>query len=158
MRIPRIGFRSRLAAAAVVVTLAGGGAALAAASPAAAYGPTQVYSIHLSANVPGAHGGGIWLWFGLNSDGSGDYTGADCGHNNGHAVPDKGNVTSWTINSNNQVVISGVVLNGLGGFPATVTVPAATGHYTGTFGTYITLPMFIQGLAGAGFSELTVAP
>jgi len=156
MKMPRISVRSRLAAAAAAVTLAGGGAALATASPAMAYGPTQVYSIHLSDNIPGPNGGGIWLWFGLNSDGTGDYTGSDCGHHNGHAVPDKGNVT-WTTDAN-QVVISGVALNGLGGFPATVTVPAATGHYLGTFGTYITLPPFLQGLAGAGFAELQVAP
>jgi hypothetical protein len=155
MKIPRISLRSRLAAAAAVPVLAGG-LALATAGPAAAYGPTQVYSIHLSANIPGKSGGGVWLWFGLNSGGSGDYTGADCGHNNGHAVPDKGNVT-WTSDGTN-ITISGVILNGLGGFPATVTVPAATGHYVGTsVSSYITLPLPPPVLA-SGFSELTVAP
>jgi hypothetical protein len=63
---------------------------------------------------------------------------------------------TWTTDGSN-VVISGVVINGLG-YTATVTVPAATGHYTGVFGTYITLPPFLQFLAGAGFAELTVAP
>ena len=55
-----------------------------------------------------------------------------------------------------HVVISDVVLNGLGGFVATVTVPAAFGHYTGTIGSFITLPPFIP--ANAGFSQLQVAP
>ena len=55
-----------------------------------------------------------------------------------------------------QVVISGVVLNGLGGFPAAVTVPAAFGHYTGTIGSFITLPPFIPPFVGS--SQLQVAP
>jgi hypothetical protein len=63
-------------------------------------------------------------------------------------------VTWTTVGSN--VVISGVVLNGLGGFPATVTVPAAFGHYTGTIGSFITLPPFIP--PTIGFSQLQVAP
>jgi hypothetical protein len=52
-------------------------------------------------------------------------------------------------------VISGIVLNGLGGFQATVTVPAAYGHYTGTIGSFITLPAFIPNI---GNSQLQVAP
>ena len=86
-------------------------------------------------------------------DGTGDYNGSDCGHGHG-AVSDKGDVT-WTT-SGNQVMISGVVLNGFGGFPTTITVPAAYGHYTGTLGSYLTLPVFIP--VGAGFSQLQVAP
>lgn len=61
----------------------------------------------------------------------------------------------WT-KVGNQIVISPVILNGLGGFPVVVTVPAAYGHYTGTIGTYITLPPFIPGNIGS--SELQVAP
>ena len=53
-------------------------------------------------------------------------------------------------------MISDVVLNGLGGFPATVTVPAAFGHYTGTIGSFITLPPFIPPTIGR--SQLQVAP
>lgn len=53
-------------------------------------------------------------------------------------------------------MISGVVLNALGGFPATVTVPAADGHYTGTAGSFITLTPWIP--PGAGSSQLQVAP
>jgi hypothetical protein len=53
-------------------------------------------------------------------------------------------------------VIPNVVLNGLGGFPATVTVPDTLGHYTGTVGSFITLPPFIP--VGAGNSQLQVAP
>ncbi len=62
---------------------------------------------------------------------------------------------TWQL-AGSQVVISGVVLNGLGGFPATVTVPAAFGHYTGTIGSFITLPPFIP--PGIGSSQLQVAP
>ena len=153
MKRPRLTVRSRLAVAAAAATLVGG-ATLATASPAAAYGPTQVYSIELSANASGAFGGGVWLWIGLNSDGTGDYHGADCGHRNGPAASDGGSVTWNFIDNNTEVQISGVVLVGLGNFPATVTVPAAFGHYTGTFGQFITLP-FPANFPG---SNLQVAP
>jgi hypothetical protein len=153
MKMPRISFRSRLAAAAAVATLVGG-VALATAGPASAYGSGQVYQVELSANISGSGGGGAWLWFGLSSDGTGDYHGSDCGHKNGPAASDGGDVT-WQL-VGNQVVISGVVLNGLGGFVATVTVPAAFGHYTGTIGSFITLPPFIPPFIGS--SQLQVAP
>ncbi len=153
MTMPRISFRSRLAAAAAVATLAGG-LTLATAGPASAYGNGEVYQVELSANINGATGGGAWLGFGLSSDHTGDYHGSDCGHRNGPATSDGGTVTWQLVGS--QVGISGVVLNGLGGFPATVTVPAAFGHYTGTIGSFITLPPFIP--PGIGSSQLQVAP
>ena len=153
MKMPRISFRSRLAAAAGVATLVGG-VTLATAGPASAYGNSEVYQVELSANISGSGGGGVWLWFGLSSDHTGDYHGADCRHRNGPATSDGGDVTWQIVGS--QVVISGVVLNGLGGFPATVTVPAAYGHYTGTIGSFITLPPFIP--PGIGSSQLQVAP
>jgi hypothetical protein len=121
-----------------------------------AYGNSQVYQVELSANISGANGGGAWLWFGLSSDGTGDYHGSDCGHRNGPATSDGGDVKWQLINNNTEVQISGVILNGLGGFPATVTVPAAFGHYTGTVGSFITLPPFIPPFVGS--SELQVAP
>jgi hypothetical protein len=139
-----------VAAAALAV-----GTTLAAASPALAdYGTGAAYQVELSANVSGPHGGGVWLWIALNRYGAGDYQGSDCGHGGQGATPDSGDVT-WRV-SGNQVVISGVVLNGLGGFPATVTVPAADGHYAGTVGSFITLPPFIP--PDAGSSQLQVAP
>ena len=70
------------------------------------------------------------------------------------ASPDAGDVT-WHINGG-DVVIDGTVLVGLGDFPATVTVPASYGHYTGTISTYVTLPSFIP--TNLGFSQLQVAP
>jgi len=128
---------------------------LATASPASAdYGKGEVYQVELSANASGPQGGGVWLWFGLNRDGTGDYQGSDCGHGDVGAAHNGGDVT-WHV-SGNQVVINGVVLSGLGGFPATVTVPTAYGHYTGTLGSYITLPPFIP--ANIGNSQLQVAP
>lgn len=146
--------KSRIAAAAITAALAGAGA-VAAASPALAdYGQGAAYQVELSANISGRAGGGVWLWIELNRSGTGDYSGSDCGHGGQGAAPDSGSVT-WTF-SGNQVVISGVVLNGLGGFPATITVPAADGHYTGTVGSFITLPPFIP--PGAGTAQLQVAP
>jgi hypothetical protein len=44
----------------------------------------------------------------------------------------------------------------LDGFPTTITVPVTYGHYTGTIGSYLTLPGFIPGFLGN--SQLQVAP
>ncbi|HEV2347542.1 MAG TPA: hypothetical protein VGS97_25850 [Actinocrinis sp.] len=127
---------------------------VAVAGPAAAdYGSSAVRQIELSANVPGPQGGGAWLWIELSGDHTGDYHGADCGHGGG-AVSDKGTV--WWETNGADIVIHNVILNGLGGFDATVTVPWATGHYTGTVGTFITLPSFIPPFVGT--SQLQVAP
>ncbi|SRR6266568_4244536 len=147
--------KTRIAVAAASALLAGAGTLAAAAPALADYGPGAVYQVELSANVGGPQGGGVWLWFALNSDGTGDYEGSDCGHGLGSAH-DSGDVT-WSIpQGSDQVIITGTTLNGLGGFPATVTVPVKTGHYTGTVGSFITLPSFIP--AGAGNSQLQVAP
>jgi hypothetical protein len=147
-----------VAAAALAVAAAGF-----AAGPARAdYGPGAVYQVELSANAPGPGqlhgvggqgGGGIWIWIALNRDGTGDYAGSDCGHGTG-AASDKGDVT-WHYDGTN-VVIDGVVLNGLGGFPTTITVPSAYGHYTGTVGSFLTLPGFLPPFIGT--SQLQVAP
>ena len=166
MRMPRSNFRPRIAAAGAVMALAVGGT-LAAVSPAwADYGPGATYQVELSANASGPQGGGVWLWFELTpsspggTSGTGDYQGSDCGHGGEGAAHDGGDVT-WKVDGNN-VVISGVVLNGLPGpdgtlgFPTTVTVPAAYGHYTGKLGSYIVLPPFIP--SGIGNSQLQVAP
>jgi hypothetical protein len=156
MKMPRMSVRSRLAAAAAAATLVGG-ATLATAGPASAdYGKGAVYQIELSANASGPQGGGVWLWFGLNSDGTGDYQGSDCGHGGAGAAHDGGDVT-WNYTSDGKhVVINHVILIGLDRFDATVTVPAAYGHYTGTLGSFITLPPFIP--SGIGSSQLQVAP
>lgn len=121
------------------------------------YNPPYTYQVMLSGNIPGVQGGGVWLWIGLNPNGTGDYSGADCGHGGAGATSDKGDVT-WTYSGqNNQwLVISGVILNGLNGFPTTITVPSTLGHYTGTIGSYLTLPPFIPTLAGT--AQLQVAP
>ena len=116
------------------------------------YGNTAVYQIELSANIPGHQGGGVWLWLELSSNGTVDYHGADCGR--GGAVSDGGS-TTWS-DVGGSLLIPNVVLNGLGGFPARVTVPDTYGHRTGTVGSFITLPGFIP--PGIGFSQLQVAP
>ena len=135
--------------------LAGTGMAGAASPASAAYGHGAVYQVELSANVGGPQGGGVWLWIELNRDGTGDYQGSDCGHGGqGAAAHDSGDV-NWHAASG-QVVIDDIVLNGLGRFAATITVPAAYGHYTGTVGSYITLPPFIP--PAAGTAQLQVAP
>jgi hypothetical protein len=140
---------------AVLVAVAAAVMAVFAATASADYGTGAVYQIELSANVSGKQGGGVWLWITLNKNGGGDYSGADCGHGGAGAASDKGDITSWT-DSGGQLTINGVVLNGLGGFPTTVTVPDTYGHYTGTIGSYLTLPGFIP--AFLGFSQLQVAP
>jgi hypothetical protein len=146
--------KPRIALAAAGALLAGAGT-LSTAGPAwADYGSGAVYQIELSANLSGPPGGGLWLWIELNRGGTGDYQGADCGHGGVGSVHDSGDVT-WSASSG-QIVVTGVVLNGLGGLPATITAPAATGHYKGTIGSFITLPSFIP--SSAGNSQLQVAP
>lgn len=141
--------------AALTATAALGAGMLFGAVPASAdYGNTAIYQIALSMNIPGTQGGGVWIWLELSSDHSVDYSGADCGHGGQGAAADHGS-TTWS-SSNGTLTIPGVILNGLGGFPATITTPAKTGHYTGTDETFITLPGFIP--AGIGFSQLQVAP
>jgi hypothetical protein len=139
----------------LLVALAAAAAAVFAASASASYGTGAVYQIELSANIPGTQGGGVWLWITLNNNGGGDYSGSDCGHGGAGAVSDKGDITSWS-DSGGLLTINGVALNGLGGFPTTVTVPDAYGHYTGTIGSFLTLPGFIPPFLG--FSQLQVAP
>jgi hypothetical protein len=147
MRIHKYG---ALAAAASAISWG-----IVAAPPASAdYGPGADYQVELSANAPGPSGGGVWLWYALNSDGTGDYHGSDCGHGGEGAASDAGDVTWHRVGY--QIEIDGTVLAGLGNYPATVTVPATYGHYTGTLGTYISLPPFIP--SGIGFSQLQVAP
>ena len=144
--------RIRTFLAACVLAAAACGAT--SATALADYGSGAQYQIELSANISGKSGGGVWLWISLNRDGTGDYSGADCGHGGAGAASDKGDVT-WTV-SGGSVVIVGVVLNGLGGFPTVVTVPTAYGHYTGTVGTFLTVPSFIPSFVGN--SQLQVAP
>ncbi len=146
-------YRRALATAVAAGVLASGIAVASAGVVAADYGPGATYQVELSANVGGRDGGGVWLWIALYPSGAGDYRGSDCGHGFG-AVRDQGDV-SWTF-SGDSVVISGVALNGLGGFPTTITIPKAYGHYTGTVGTFLTLPGFIP--PNIGNAQLQVAP
>jgi hypothetical protein len=62
---------------------------------------------------------------------------------------------TWSY-AGDSLVIRGVVLNGLDGFRTTITVPRDNGHYTGTVGSFLTLPGFIP--PGVGTSQLQVAP
>lgn len=120
------------------------------------YGVGAAYQVELSANVSGPQGGGLWIWIGLYPNWQGDYSGSDCGHGLG-AVSDKGDVTWHYTGTNNQwITINGVMLNGLDGFPTTITVPSKYGHYSGTIGSFLTLPGFIP--PSAGNSQLQVAP
>jgi hypothetical protein len=128
-------------------------------SGALAYGGSAVYQIEISANGNGPGvGGGVWLWIELDVDASGahtgDYTGADCVHQgpgpgNNLAIPDIGDITSWT-SDGEKLTIHGVVLAG-GLFPATITVPAAYGHYVSTVYDTFGVPM-------PGWSQNQVAP
>jgi hypothetical protein len=131
-------------------------------SASADYGSGAIYQIELSTNSSGPQGGGIWLWIGLNADGTGDYAGSDCGHGGAGTASDKGDVT-WHYAGDN-VVIEGVALNALPNsivpfvpppYHTTITVPKAYGHYTGNDHAFLTLPSF---LPVGGFSQLQVAP
>lgn len=139
--------------------------ALPAGSASAHYGNTAVRQIELSANINGHEGGGVWLWIELSSNGTGDYTGSDCGHAGQGAVADNGDVEWHEVEGESEgeakLVIEGITLNGLAEWPTTVTVPAAIGHYTGAIGTFLTLPPFIIPPEVAeiiGNSQLQVAP
>jgi len=149
----------------LLVALVAAAAAVFTTAASADYGTGAVYQIELSANIPGSNGGGIWLWITLNSNGGGDYAGSDCGRGAAErARSDAGDVTNWFYAdqngtadpAGNYVVVKGVALNGLGGFPTTITVPRSYGHYTGTIDSFLTLPGFIP--SGIGFSQLQVAP
>lgn len=147
-----------------LLTLSLATAAVAACAPSAwaTYGNTAVRQIELSANASGREGGGAWLWIQLSSNHTGDYSGADCGHGGAGATSDKGDV-EWerTGPEGETVVIHGVILNGLGGFETTVTVPWKTGHYKGHLGTFLTLPEWLIPPPVAqviGNSQLQVAP
>lgn len=141
-------FRRGLLAASTMSAL-GLGMLITGASPVSAdYGNTAVYEVEISANSGGPNGGGAWLWIELSANGTGTYAGADCGHGFG-AVSDKGDVT-WT-SSGGLLTINGVVLNGLGGFPVTITVPSANGHYGETI-------FQVFGIPFPGFAQIQVAP
>ena len=136
--------------------------AVSATTASADYGRGAVYQIELSVNSSGSQGGGIWLWVGLNADGTGDYAGSDCGHGGAGTASDRGDVT-WHYSGDN-VVIEGVALNALPNsivpfvpppYQTTITVPKAHGHYTGNDHAFLTLPSF---LPVGGFSQLQVAP
>ena len=76
----------------------------------------------------------MWLWLELSNDGSVDYQGSDCGHGGAGTAHDGGETTWHDTNSGAQNKVGNVILDGLGGFPATVTTPSALGHYTGRLG------------------------
>jgi hypothetical protein len=147
---------ARKAIAAAAATVLGTGMFIAAAPASADYGRSAIYQIELSANASGRSGGGVWLWLELSNNGSVDYQGSDCGHGGAGAAHDGGSTWWHYINSGTQIEIDNVVLNGLGGFPATITTPSTLGHYTGTIGSFITLPAFIPPFIGN--SQLQVAP
>lgn len=139
------------------------GTLAATAAPALAdYGPGNAYEVEISSNLPGASGGGAWLWLALSpsagstTSGTGDYSGADCGHGGG-AAADAGEVT-WS-SSDGMITITGVKLNGFGGLPVEITVHSAYGHYrTDVVSVFPTLGPVLGLPAGAGFSQVQIAP
>jgi hypothetical protein len=126
--------RKRLAVFIATCALAVGLLVAVTGTASADYGPGTTYQIAITANMSGPTGGGIWIWFALTptsaSGGTVDYAGADCGHGVG-AASDSGEATYTVVGGN--LVISGVVYNGLPPFPvfqAPITVPATYGHYS----------------------------
>jgi len=136
-------------------------AGFAAGTASADYGPGAVYQIEISSNVPGPHGGGIWLWIELDASG-GDYAGSDCGRGAAErARSDRGDVSSWSV-SGGVLTIEGVVLNGLGALPVTITIPlpdSGYGHVTTDVVTVFPDLATVLGIPpGLGFSQVQVAP
>jgi hypothetical protein len=151
-----------------IAALAGALLATTAGVASADYGQGAVYQIELTANLngPPPNTGGVWLWIALYPDGTGDAAGSDCGHGEG-ATNDNADV-NWYYSDNStypcgitypggSIVITGVVLHGLGDFPTTISVPRTYGHYTGTGGSFLTVP-FPPPVLCLGFSQLQVAP
>ncbi len=131
----------------------------------AGYSAGAAYQIEISSNIGGSNGGGIWLWIELTptspgaTSGTGNYSGSDCGHGpvNGGAVSDGGDVT-WS-ESGGMLTISGVTLNGLGGLPVTLVLPATYGHSTSDFATVFPGVAGLLGIpSGVGFSQVQIAP
>jgi hypothetical protein len=148
----------RLSAAAGAGCLAAALVGTAATPALADYGPGAQFQVEISANnVGGVPGDGVWLWIELNSNGTGDYTGADCIHSgpggpNG-AGHQRGDVTSWT-DSGGKLTIKGVALVDAQ-FPVTIVVPDSYGHYV------LASDDVIQGFAlGSigGTAQVQVAP
>ena len=82
--------------------------------------------------------------------------GSDCGHGQG-AARDYGDVT-WSV-SGGTLTITGVVFNGFGGLPVTITVPSKNGHYSEDIVSVFPILGAVLGLPpGAGFSQVQVAP
>jgi hypothetical protein len=145
--------------------------ALGAVPASADYGPGAAYQIEISSNIPGAQGGGIWLWIELMpsspgaTSGTGDYAGSDCGRGrDGHAVADRGEVT-WSA-SGGVITISGLTFNGLAGVPgvnpAMVIVPIPPSGYrhetTDLAAVFPTAARTLGIPPGVGFSQIQVAP
>jgi hypothetical protein len=133
----------------------------AGAAPGTPPGGDAAYQVEISANISGPTGGGIWLWLELDKDGGGVYAGSDCGHGGGGASSDKGTLTWQQVGD--QLVISGVALNGLPPFAqGPITVPATYGHYRETivdaFPGMATFFSVIGAPLDTGFSQVQVAP
>jgi hypothetical protein len=144
----------RVAVAAVSGGLAGA-LLLANSGSVLAYGNAAAYQIEISGNylAPG-FGFGVWLWIELDANGTGDYTGSDCGYEGpglAGAAADRGDVT-WTTDGT-TLTINGVVLNGVppNGVPVTITVPADYGHYKTSIAAVFGVPL-------PGWVQLQVAP
>jgi hypothetical protein len=160
----------RIRRAAIAAAVSGslvGAVLLAAPATALAYGNSTgngaVYQVEISANSVGKFtsdpslGGGVWLWIELDKDGTGDYTGSDCGRDAGFAgaVADMGDVT-WSTDGT-TLTIEGVGLFG-GLLPVTITVPATYGHYKTTTPSDV-FQVDVPGFEfPAGFAEIQVAP
>jgi hypothetical protein len=149
-------------AAAVVV-----GAAVSVLAPplaSADYGKGAVFQVEISANnVGGVPGDGAWIWIGLNSDGTGDYTMSDCIHTGsllGHpglntATHSRGDVT-WTDDGTNLTITGVGAIGGL--VPVTIVVPDIYGHYVLSSDSIIVVPPnpIFEGFHGT--AQVQVAP
>jgi hypothetical protein len=150
----------KIAAIAAAVLVGAVVSVVAAPLASADYGKGAVFQVEISANdVGGVPGGGAWIWIGLNKDGTGDYTMADCVHTGsaglntaGHS---RGDVT-WTDDGTNLTILGVRALGGA--VPVTIIVPDTYGHYVRASASVILVPPnpFFPGFFGT--AQVQVAP
>jgi hypothetical protein len=150
----------KLAALAALVLVGTVASFVAVPGASADYGKGAVYQIEISANnVGGVPGDGAWIWIGLNRDGTGDYTMADCVHTGraglNAAAHSRGDVT-WTDAGGYLTIIGVEAIGGL--VPVTIVVPDQYGHYVLNSDDVIQVPPnpILEGFGG--WAQTQVAP
>jgi hypothetical protein len=150
----------KIAALAAAVVVSAAVSIVAAPRASAEYGKGAVFQVEISANnVGGVPGGGAWIWIGLNRDGTGDYTMADCIHTGraglNAAAHSRGDVT-WTDDGTDLTIVGVQAIGGL--VPVTIAVPDTYGHYVLASDDVIQVPPNPIFPGFGGTAQVQVAP